>query len=163
MPNPITLKPLKKIHMVQTFEWISDLKFRKEFLVRGQVSWEKHVDYFENLLKDINQKVYSISLGDHHIGNCGFKHINHKQKSAELWLYIGDSNQRGFGTGGNALKILLNKATLNNDLNNIFVHVEESNEVAKKLYENNGFIEEGECSKEWQARDEKMLRMSRKC
>ena len=79
-----TLRPLAKDHMLKTYGWISDPKFRKSFMVRGENSWERHVDYFSNLLTDDTQQGYAIYLDGIHVGNCGFKSISKSEKSAEL-------------------------------------------------------------------------------
>ena len=158
MSKDIILKPITKDHMTKTYEWISDPEFRKAFMVRGENSWERHVDYFDNLLRDDTRQGYAIFLGDLHVGNCGFKYINNLEKSAELWIYIGSEDTRGMGVGGDAVNLLLKKK---NDFNltNIYVHVAENNESAKSLYKSNGFFEHGTCSEEWKDRDANMLRM----
>jgi RimJ/RimL family protein N-acetyltransferase len=155
----IILTPITKDHMTKTYEWISDPGFRKAFMVRGENSWERHVDYFDYLLRDDTQKGYAIFLGELHVGNCGFKYINNTKKSAELWIYIGSVDGRGFGLGRHALGMLLKNGTNSFGLTSVYVHVAESNESAKSLYKSHGFFEHGTCSEEWEGRDNNMLKM----
>ena len=155
----IILKPITKDHMTKTYEWISDPGFRKAFMVRGENSWERHVDYFDYLLRDDTQKGYAIFLGELHVGNCGFKYINNTEKSAELWIYIGSVDVRGVGLGRHALGMLLKNGTNSFGLTSVYVHVAESNESAKSLYKSHGFFEHGTCSEEWEGRDNNMLKM----
>ena len=143
----------------KTYDWISDPEFRKEFMVRGENSWKKHTDYFDNLLDDSTQQGYAIFLSDLHVGNCGFKYIDYSEKSAELWIYIGSIEARGVGLGGSALDKLLKNGLNHLSLNKVCVHVAENNRPAIKLYENNGFFEHGSCSDEWKDRDVDMIRM----
>uniref|UniRef100_UPI00404874FF GNAT family N-acetyltransferase n=1 Tax=Algoriphagus sp. TaxID=1872435 RepID=UPI00404874FF len=155
----IILTPITKDHMTKTYEWISDPGFRKAFMVRGENSWERHVDYFDYLLRDDTQKGYAIFLGELHVGNCGFKYINNTEKSAELWIYIGSVGVRGVGLGRHALGMLLKNGTNSFGLTSVYVHVAESNESAKSLYKSHGFFEHGTCAEEWEGRDNNMLKM----
>jgi len=154
-----TLRSLAKGHMLKTYEWISDPKFRKAFMVRGENSWERHVDYFSNLLTDDTQQGYAIYLDDIHVGNCGFKSISKSEKSAELWIYLGSVDARGLGLGGCALALLIKNGINFFNLTSIYVHVAEDNQAAISLYRSNGFFEDGVCSKEWKDRDANIRRM----
>ncbi len=155
----LILRPITKSHMLKTYGWISEPEFRKVFMVRGENSWERHVDYFSNLLTDDTQQGYAIYLGDIHVGNCGFKSISKSEKSAELWIYLGSVDARGLGLGGCALALLLKNGINFFNLTSIYVHVAEDNLTAISLYRSNGFFEDGVCSKEWKDRDANMLRM----
>jgi len=154
-----TLRPLVKAHMSKTYEWISDPKFRKAFMVRGENSWERHVEYFNSLLADDTQQGYAIYLDDIHVGNCGFKSISKSEKSAELWIYLGSVEARGLGLGGRALTLLIKNGINLFNLISINVHVAEDNLTGISLYRRNGFFEDGVCSKEWKDRDANILRM----
>lgn len=145
--------------MKKTYVWISDPDFRKAFMVRGENDWERHVEYFDNLLTDDTQLAYAIYIGDLHVGNCGLKYINTINKSAELWIYIGTNDFRGIGLGGKALRILLHKGKDILNLTSVSVHVADDNKLAKNLYSSQGFFKKDNCSKEWKERDVKMLRM----
>tara|TARA_Y100000591_G_scaffold69691_1_gene57820 strand:- start:10483 stop:10977 length:495 start_codon:yes stop_codon:yes gene_type:complete len=159
MPRDIILKPITKDHMTKTYEWISDLEFRKAFMVRGENSWGRHVHYFDNLLRDDTQQGYAIFLGELHVGNCGFKYINNLEKSAELWIYIGSVDARGIGLGGKAIGMLLKNGINCFNLNMVYVHVAEDNHRAISLYKQNGFFEHGNCADEWKGREAAMIRM----
>lgn len=155
----LILEPISKDHIKKTYDWISDPEFRKEFMVRGENSWEKHIHYFDNLLNDPSQQGYAILLSDLHIGNCGFKYIDYSKKIAELWIYIGSIDARGIGLGGQALDRLLKNGTNDLSLNRVCVHVAHNNESAIKLYKRSGFLKYGNCSEEWKDRDVDMIRM----
>ena len=137
----VILQPVAKDHEKKTFEWVTDSEFRKNFMIRGEPSWETHIDYFENLIEDDTQLAYAIFMDEIHVGNCGFKYINNLVKSAEVWLYIGNIDVRGLGLGGSALNLLLNNGVNHLGLTDVFVHVAENNQAAINLYRNNGFFE----------------------
>ena len=145
--------------MIKTYEWVSNPHFRKIFMVRGENSWEDHVNYFDNLITDKTQQAYAIFWAERHVGNCGLKYVNKIKKCAELWIYIGCSDTRGNGLGGRAIKVLLQNAIKHFRLTDIFVHVAENNKSAIRLYKKNGFFKHGSCSEEWKDRETEMLRM----
>lgn len=155
----IELHPISRDHVKKSFEWISNPKFREDFMVRGEINWEKHIDYFETLINDSSQKGYAIFTANLHIGNCGYKYLNNTEKSAELWIYIGSTEARGLGLGGHALNKIISKGETELGLDSIYVHVACDNKSARRLYESSGFFENGECSDEWKNRKINMLRM----
>lgn len=159
MESRVTLEYLTKDHLNKTFEWISDYEFRKKFMMRGEISWARHINYFKCLIADNNQAAFAIILNGIHIGNCGFKHLDKRKNSGELWLYIGDKNSRGSGSGALALSLLLKNGTDHIGLRDIYVHVAEDNDSALNLYKKNSFFEHGECSDEWHDREAKMIRL----
>ena len=139
---------------------MSDLNFRKEFMVRGIISWENHEKYFHDLIHNPCKQGYAIFLDDLHVGNCGFKYINNTNQSAELWLYLGNIEVRSIGLGGYVLGMLLKRGVSDFGLKNIYVHVAEKNKPAMNLYKKNNFIEQGDCSEEWKDRDINILKMN---
>ena len=157
--SDIILVPIAEDHMSKTYEWISNPDFRKAFMVRGENSWDRHVDYFNNLIEDDTQKAYAIFFGEAHVGNCGFKFIDSAEKCAELWIYIGSIDVRGVGLGRHALGILLKNGTNHLGLISVYVHVAENNDSAKSLYKSYGFFKYGTCSEEWRGRENKMIKM----
>ena len=157
--NNILLEPISKDHLNKTYEWIIEPAFRKEFMVRGNVSWENHKSYFHNLIHDPSKQGYAVLLDHLHVGNCGFKHIDNLDQSAELWLYLGSIEVRSIGLGGHVLGMLLKRGVNDLRLKDIYVHVDENNELAMNLYRKNNFVEYGDCSEEWKDRNLKILRM----
>jgi len=155
----ILLEPISKSHINKTYEWMSDPNFRKEFMVRGNISWENHENYFRDLIHDPSKQGYAVFLDHLHIGNCGFKYIDNSNQSAELWLYLGNVEVRSIGLGGHTLGMLLERGVNDFGLKNIYVHVAEKNKPALNLYKKNDFVEQGNCSEEWKDRDLKILRM----
>lgn len=155
----ISLKPISKDHLNKTYKWISNSSFRKEFMVRGNVSWENHENYFNDLLHNPSKQGYAIIFNCQHVGNCGFKYIDNFKHSAELWLYLGNAEVRNIGLGGRVLSMLLKKGVNDFGLKNIYVHVAKNNKLAKNLYKKSNFVEQGDCSEEWKDRGFDILKM----
>lgn len=76
---------------------------------------------------------------DRHAGNCGFKYIF--QNTAELWIYIGNEQERHLGIGTQACKQLIERGFNELGFEKIFLHVSKDNIPAQGLYKKLGFIE----------------------
>ncbi|MDD5560619.1 MAG: GNAT family N-acetyltransferase [Candidatus Omnitrophica bacterium] len=142
-----------KEHIDKTFTWIQDVELRRAFLMRGEVSYSQHIQYFKKVLSDPTQKVYAIISDDLHVGNCGIKNIDLSKRSAEVWIYIGDHPARRMGIGDKALKGMLENCFEKLGLKEIYLHVADFNLAAINLYKKNGFKEaELNLDYEWSSR-----------
>lgn len=160
MANGVELKLFSSDHVEQTFSWVSNPALQRDFMIRGEVTWDGHQAYFARVLADPNQRVYAICIDGRHVGNCGFKDIDRDAGVAELWIYIGDPSTRGCGIGAMAIRSLVDEGRATLSLHRILVHVAESNEPARKLYAQAGFVVAGEGGPEWQERGIRILRMA---
>lgn len=155
----VCLEPITKEHISKTFAWVSNTHLRTTFLLRGEITWAGHVNYFNNVLADPTQLLYAILYESEHVGNCGFKHLDVVDASAELWIYLGSPEMRGKGIGGEAARLLLKKGVDWFGLKRIQVHVAESNKQALQLYLSLGFVGAGECDPEWTGHGSRILKM----
>src|SRR4030066_2342495 len=102
----VSLVPFREEHISLTFEWIQDPDFQQLFLMRDRPTWDGHIKYFDNMLKDPAQRVYAILSEGRHVGNCGVKNISLTNKEGELWIYIGDPRMRRKGIASHATRLL---------------------------------------------------------
>ncbi len=155
----VILEDFAESHIDKTFEWVSDPDLQKDFLIRKKPTRESHLEYFKNVLGDATQQVFAISAKGAHVGNCGLKNIS--DKSAELWIYIGEERYRKRGFGREATSLLLRKGFEVLGLKQIYVHVVEFNTNARRLYEQLGFKETSlsHDSKTWEGRGCNIIRM----
>lgn len=109
------------------------------------VSDAEHELWFENKLIEKQNKVFGIEEKNSGtlIGIIGLKNTDYVNRNAELFLYIGDKNNRGKGFGADALKTMLVFAFEELNLHRISVEVFSYNTQAIKCYEKVGFIQEG--------------------
>lgn len=159
--DEITLKELTSEDITQTFKWVQSKELQRLFTMREEPTWETHNEYFQNLLADPTQKVYAIYIDDWHIGNCGLKNIEKQQ--AELWLYIGDKNQRGKGYGSRVCRKLLSES-IKEGFSCIYLHVMASNFQAVRVYEKLGFVQVGmdaDDEEQWKSRGLNIIKMER--
>ncbi|MBU5437302.1 GNAT family N-acetyltransferase [Tissierella sp. MSJ-40] len=77
------------------------------------------------------------------IGIISLINIDYKNRNAECIIDIGDKNYWGKGYGTEALKLLLDYAFLEMNLNRVSLRVFSFNKNAIKLYEKVGFKHEG--------------------
>jgi diamine N-acetyltransferase len=141
--NNVEIKDFSKDCLDKTFEWINDPMLRKDFLLRKNVTQEDHLTWYENVIKNESQKIFGIYSDGKHCGNCGLKFINITDRKAELWIYIGDKNQRGKGIAKTACKKLLDYSFNVLNLQKVYLHVASFNKDAINLYKNLKFEEEG--------------------
>ncbi|MBI4685903.1 MAG: GNAT family N-acetyltransferase [Nitrospirae bacterium] len=156
--------PFNVEHIQQTFLWVQDLELRRLFLMRGEVTWEGHQNYFRKVLSNPSQKVYAIFADGRHVGNCGFKNMSTSKVEAEIWIYIGEPLERRHGVGRFATQLLIKEGFETLGLKSLYLHVADFNSAARKMYKNLGFIEvplSGE-AKDWQNRGCRIIRMELK-
>jgi len=95
--NNIDLGDFEEKNLLKTFNWIKNKKFQKKFLFEKNISWNNHINWYENYTKDITQKIYTINVDGVYIGNVGLKNIDSLKNEAESWIYIGDKIFKGKG------------------------------------------------------------------
>ena len=139
----VTLKDFSSIELDSTFDWFKDAELKKYFLFRRELTKESHLNWFNSYKDDSTQKIFAIYHDNYHCGNCGLKNIDNINLKAELWIYLGDKEQRGKGISKAATKKLLAYCFEEISLHKVYLHVAAFNTIAIKLYEKLGFIEEG--------------------
>jgi len=77
------------------------------------------------------------------VGVCGLKDMHSRNRHAELWIYLGDGQQRGRGLGRRALQLLTRYGFDQLNLHRIYLHVPAYNAAAQRAYQACGFREEG--------------------
>lgn len=159
--DEITLREFTYKEIELTFEWVQNKELQRLFTMREEPTWEKHKEYCQKLLADSTQSVYAIYNDDYHIGNCGLKNID--KQEAELWLYIGDINQRGKGIGSCVCRKLLSES-VKKGLSRIYLHVLFSNDQAIRVYEKLGFVKvemDADDEEQWKSRGLNILKMEK--
>lgn len=155
----VSLIPFQEAHIEQTYRWLYDQKLRMNFGIKHIPTYEEHVNYFSKKLESTEECVFAVLLGEKHIGNCGFKNIDLSLNTGELWVYIGDSSERGKGTGNQIVEALIavGKETLK--FKCIYLHVFEDNDAAIAIYKKYGFVSVLDISKEWEQSTRKVIKM----
>lgn len=138
--SPISIEDAEKY-----VEWLSDFrtsdgtgKSANLLTVEAERKW------IESTLNS-NEMVFAIvSLEkDKLIGNCAIMKVDHKDRTCELGIFIGDEENRNKGYGAEALQLLLDFGFNYQNMHNIHLTVKSFNERAINCYKKIGFKEYG--------------------
>ena len=99
----IELEPFKEAHLIDTFRWMQNDSLRNDFLFAGNINWTGHLSWYDNYIHDNSQLIWAIYLTGKYIGNIGLKNINPLNQKAEVWIYIGERENRGKRIGTRSL------------------------------------------------------------
>ncbi|MBI5075463.1 MAG: GNAT family N-acetyltransferase [Nitrospirae bacterium] len=141
----VILRGIAREDLDTLFEWMQDAELLRSINRTVKTSPDSHRAWYQSVLTDSSQLVLSIERNETgaFIGQCGLKHIDLKNRKAELWIFIGDRESRGKGYGGDAVRGLLWYAFEEIGLNRVSVYVISYNEDACRFYERLGFRLEG--------------------
>lgn len=138
------LVPFGKQHFKNSRLWLNDREVCRLFnRIYQPLTIDFQKRWYQRLLKEKTQLILAIEAGKDYIGNIGLKNIDYFNKKAEYYIFIGNKNYWGKGIGTIVTKKFLNYIKKHLKLNKIYLHVDQSNLVAIKLYKKIGFITEG--------------------
>jgi len=108
----------------------------KTTLVKQQV-------WFATYRKEKTKKFFTIYDDNRPIGFVGLSHIDKINKTAEIFVVIGEDDYRGKGIGRQAVQWIVDFGFKQLKLHKIALAVFAENLVAVKLYKSLGFKQEG--------------------
>ena len=143
--NAVHLTEVRREDSEIMYRWINDaetVRFNAPYL---PVTWSGHSAWFDNLGKDSSKIVLAIreTAGKELIGVVQLIDIHPIHRSAELTTRIGDAAKRGKGYGTEALRLTLDFAWRDLNLQRVWLRVFASNERAIRAYARAGFLSEG--------------------
>ena len=141
----ISLNVLTKEDLSTLLVWIND---RDQVLFNAPykpVHENQHKEWFETIQHRNDTVIFGIRLREANtlIGTCQLHSINYVHRNAELQIRIGEVAQRGHGYGKEAVKLLLDFAFKDLNLNRVYLHVFSNNTAAIQTYKKAGFSQEG--------------------
>ena len=137
----VYLSPLNVEDAEQYCQWLNDFEVAKNLLIfNQQLSLEREKMILNDMVKN-DAKIFSIinSKNDELIGNCSIFKINHRNRKAEVGIFIGNKECWNKGYGSEALSLLVDFGFNILNLNNIMLEVFGFNRRAIKAYEKVGF------------------------
>ena len=142
----INLRAFELTDVDRMTRWVNDPETTRTLAVR--YPWSHATE--ENWLKNrTSQPLTFADLGfaietkdGAHIGNCGLHKGSPENRSAELGIFIGESEYRSKGYGTDAARTLVRFAFDEMNLHRVELHVFDFNERAIASYRKCGFIEE---------------------
>ena len=128
-------------------KWINQPDVRAGTGTKGPVSDFEHSRWYRDLMEDLARCAFIIGRRVDQettpVGLIGLSNIDLRSRSAEYWIYIGDTSNRRQGLASDATFSILDFAFNSLGLHRVYLHVMEDNLPAMNLYRKFGFFEEG--------------------
>lgn len=114
------------------FNWVNDPDVRRNALNQENISWENHVNWFNNKINNSETQMYILYFGVIPLGQIRIDKIEN------VWQidYSIDKNQRGKGIGKKLVRLLFE--SLNTDTK-LVASVKKENIPSLKVFESLGF------------------------
>jgi RimJ/RimL family protein N-acetyltransferase len=148
----VALGPLERAHLPHYLRWINDFPTLRSLAIPpGPMTLEQEAGWFERAATGDMGITFTIyALPDNRpIGNTMLRDIDHRHRTAEFAIMIGEASERGKGYGTEATRLMLDYAFTALGLNNVMLSVYAFNLAGKRAYEKAGFRE---CGRRRQAR-----------
>ncbi len=141
----VTLTSLRDADKQILLEWINcpeTVRFNAPF---APVHEPNHAAWFESVTRDPNRIVFGIRTLDatRLLGVLQLIDLHPVHRSAELIIRIGDSNDRNRGVGSEAVRLAIDFAFRDRNLQRVWLRVFSDNPRAIRAYEKAGMIKEG--------------------
>jgi len=128
------------------YRWMNDPEVLKYLGMRpARLSRDEVKSYLEQCAKSGAEVAeFGIDTKDsRHIGGCTLRNFNHTARSAEIAIAIGEADYRGKGYGTEIIRLLVQIAFDEFNLNRVWLTAYESNSAALRAYTKVGFVKEG--------------------
>lgn len=140
----VELVPFGKKHLKDSRLWMNDREICRLFKrVYKPLTVARQRQWYKKLLKDKTQLVFAIEVDGVYVGNVGLKNIDYLNKKAEYYIFIGNKNYWNRGIGTISTQKFLSYIKKHLRLHKIYLHVDQFNLGARKLYQKTGFEKEG--------------------
>jgi RimJ/RimL family protein N-acetyltransferase len=144
----VRIRAIEEDDLPRYVEWFNDREVISGLNQYLPMSLRDEQKWFEDqIARDPIERPLAIDVLEEekwlHIGGCGLFGFDHRSKSAEFGITIGDKRywDQGYGSEATSLMLEFGFNTLN--LQRIGLRVFEDNERARHVYAKLGFIEEG--------------------
>jgi RimJ/RimL family protein N-acetyltransferase len=131
------------------FRWINDPATVRYNAPYRPVGWDSHSAWFGSLGANASRVEFAIRRRDapEIIGMLQLLDIHPVHRSAELVIRIGEQQNRGMGYGSEAVRLALDFAWNDLNLNRVWLRVFAINKRAIRAYEKAGMEQEGRMRK----------------
>jgi RimJ/RimL family protein N-acetyltransferase len=139
----VVLRAVEREHLPNYVRWLNDetvLEWLGAFL---PMSLAQEEAWYADMVKDPGRCIFAVELDGKHIGGCGLEHIDGRNRSAEMGLFIGLPELWDRGLGLDIVQTLLRFGFNQLNLHRIYLRVFADNPRAIHVYEKAGFQHEG--------------------
>ena len=123
--------------------WINNPNVNKYLHYDLPLEYDKTLQWFKNNKKRTDRYDAVIAADGVAVGLIGLLGIDNKNKKAEFYIALGETEYRGKGIAKEATRILLEYAFSELGMNKIYLYTERENVSAQRLFEKVGFQKEG--------------------
>jgi RimJ/RimL family protein N-acetyltransferase len=143
--NLVELSPLTDADSDAMLRWINDRNLVLLSAPYRPVDEAEHREWFNSIRGRSDVFIFGIRelSSGRLVGSCQLLGISATHRKAELQIRIGEGDARGKGYGTEAVRLLLDFAFDDLNLNRVELTVIKENEAALKTYLANGFVTEG--------------------
>jgi len=115
------------------------------------VSLSREIEYLKKMERSESDILFVVRLKNDNriIGAIGLHEYDKGNRNARLGILIFRKEDRGEGSGGEAVQLILKHAFLEMELHKIYVRVLKTNKKAANHYRNLGFVREGYLREEY--------------
>jgi len=144
----IRLRAAERYDLPRFVEWLNDPEVTAGLSMYLPLSQADEDAWFDQMLvkpADEHPMVIEVHLEDNWlpVGNCGFGSIDHRNRNAEIGIFIGRKDLWNLGYGTETMRLMLQHGFNTLNLHRIFLRVYDSNKRAIRSYEKAGFVHEG--------------------
>jgi RimJ/RimL family protein N-acetyltransferase len=144
----VRLRAIEKEDLAQFVTWLNDPDVREHISMVAPLSRAREELWFEDMLKlpvEEHPLVIEIRIGEEWapVGNTGFFHLDNRNRSAEIGIFIGEKSLWNQGFGRDAMRLMQRYGFHDLNLHRIYLNVDQTNARGIKSYEHAGFKHEG--------------------
>ncbi|RME88009.1 MAG: N-acetyltransferase [Anaerolineae bacterium] len=144
----VRLRAVEREDLPHFVRWLNDPEVQRGLTLYRPLSLAEEEQWFENLAqqpRDERPLAIEIREGEEWrlVGNSSLMHIDWRNRSAEVGLFIGEKRYWDRGYGSEVLRLWLRYAFETLNLNRVYLHVHANNRRAVHVYEKVGFVLEG--------------------
>lgn len=144
--SKIALRPIADADTANIVSWRNSEAVKKNLIDRNPITEESHRAYLEKYVYSGQRHQFIICVNDgeknQDIGSCFVKNVDMQKSEAEIGLFIGEETARGKGYAKFIISQLLLFCFDELKLDNIILWVLDTNEVARRVYQKIGFVED---------------------
>jgi RimJ/RimL family protein N-acetyltransferase len=139
----VVLRPITHEDLPNYVRWLTDPEVLLYFGKYLPMNLDQEEDWYHRQRDDPTVLNLAITYEGEHIGGTGFQHLNHRERNAEVGLFIGEKSLWDQGLGQDTLATMLRYGFEQLNLHRIYLRVFAENQRGIRAYEKVGFVTEG--------------------
>jgi RimJ/RimL family protein N-acetyltransferase len=141
----VALTELRRTDSETLFWWINDPETVRFNAAYSPIHESGHLAWFDKVTTDPSRIVFGIRRSSEGpiVGVLQLVDIHPVHRSAELIIRIGEKAERGLGFGSEAVKLAIDFAFEDRNLQRVWLRVFSNNERAIRAYQKAGLAQEG--------------------